>query len=213
MKQNHYYCKYIIYFLNYQRKYIKLFNLFGIMSFYVYFCRKIKYMEVEKMYNDWYELAKKELEKRKKMNNLYTDYILLKYYDTAVPTVIQQENGDYSISLVFDYWNKDENQNLKDDGKLLSQLKEYFDNTPKDVLEKEMKELDYLNEIGPYVITDENEIREQYKEIISPLLKELNDFLNNASEEELKRNWEVLKEWENIGPNALEFVKELEKYV
>lgn len=98
-------------------------------------------------------------------------------------------------------------------GRLLKQLKEYFDNTPKDVLEKEMKELDYLNEIGPYVITDENEIREQNKEFISPLLKELNDFLNNASEEELKRNWEVLKEWENIGPNALEFVKNLEKYV
>lgn len=208
MKQNRYYCKYIIYFLNYQRKYIKLFNLFGIMSFYVYFCRKIKYMEVEKMYNDWYELAKKELEKRKKMNNLYTDYILLKYYDTAVPTVIQQENGDYSISLVFDYWNKDENQNLKDDGKLLSQLKEYFDNTPKDVLDKEMKELDYLNEIGPYVLTYDEDTDET-----SPLIKELTGFLNNASEEELKRNWEVLKEWEHVGPNAAEFVKELEKYV
>ena len=204
MKQNRYYCKYIIYFLNYQRKYIKLFNLFGIMSFYVYFCRKIKYMEVEKMYNDWYELAKKELEKRKKMNNLYTDYILLKYYDTAVPTVIQQENGDYSISLVFDYWNKDENQNLKDDGKLLSQLKEYFDNTPKDVLDKEMKELDYLNEIGPYVLTYDEDTDET-----SPLIKELTGFLNNASEEELKRNWEVLKEWEHVGPNAAEFVKEL----
>lgn len=150
------------------------------------------------------------------MNNLYTDYILLKYYDTAVPTVIQQENGDYSISLVFDYWNKDENQNLKDDGKLLSQLKEYFDNTPKDVLEKEAL-MRILNNswygMGPYVITDENEIREQNKEFISPLLKELNDFLNNASEEELKRNWEDLKEWESIGPNALEFVKKLENYV
>lgn len=183
MKQNRYYCKYIIYFLNYQRKYIKLFNLFGIMSFYVYFCRKIKYMEVEKMYNDWYELAKKELEKRKKMNNLYTDYILLKYYDTAVPTVIQQENGDYSISLVFDYWNKDENQNLKDDGKLLSQLKEYFDNTPKDVLEKEAEEWSYLNEIGPYVLTENEDVNEIY-----PLIKELNDFLNNASEEDFKKN-------------------------
>ena len=98
-------------------------------------------------------------------------------------------------------------------GKLLEQLKEYFDNTPKDVLDKEMEELDYLNEIGPYVITDENEIREQYKEIISPLLKELNNFLNNVSEEDLKRNWEDLKQWENVGPNAAEFVKELEKYV
>lgn len=73
--------------------------------------------------------------------------------------------------------------------------------------------MEYLNEIGPYVITDEDEIRNQNKEIISPLLKELNEFLNNASEEELKRNWEDLKEWEHIGPNAAEFVKELEKYV
>lgn len=98
-------------------------------------------------------------------------------------------------------------------GRLLKQLKEHFDNTPRYVLDKEIEELDYLNEIGPYVITDENEIREQNKEIISPLLKELNDFLNNASEEDLKRNWEDLKEWENVGPNAAEFVKELEKYV
>lgn len=98
-------------------------------------------------------------------------------------------------------------------GKLQEQLEEHFDNTPKDVLEKELEEFDYLNEIGPYVITDENEIREWHKEIISPLLKELNEFLNNASEEELKRNWEDLKEWENVGPNAAEFVKELEKYV
>ena len=98
-------------------------------------------------------------------------------------------------------------------GKLLNQLKEHFDNTPKDVLEKEMEEFDYLNEIGPYVITDENEIREWHKEIISPLLKELNEFLNNASEEELKKNWEVLEQWENVGPNALEFVKSLKNYV
>ena len=96
---------------------------------------------------------------------------------------------------------------------LVEQLEEYFNNTPLDVLEKEMEKWDYLNEIGPCVITDENEIREQHKEIISPLLKELNEFLNNASEEELKRNWENLKEWENVGPNAAEFVKELEKYV
>lgn len=93
-------------------------------------------------------------------------------------------------------------------GKLLEQLKEYFDNTPKDVLDKEMEELEYLNEIGPYVLTDDEDTDET-----SPLIKELTGFLNNASEEELKRNWEVLKEWENIGPNALEFVKELKKYV
>ena len=87
--------------------------------------------------------------------------------------------------------------------KILKQLKEYFDNTPKDVLEKEAEEWSYLNEIGPYVPTDEEDVKEML-----PLIKELNDFLNNASEEELKRNWEVLKEWENVGPNALEFVNE-----
>lgn len=87
--------------------------------------------------------------------------------------------------------------------KLLKQLKEYFDNTPKDVLEKEAEEWSYLNEIGPYVLTDEEDTNG-----MSPLIKELNEFLNNASEEDLNRNWEVLKKWENVGPNALYFVNE-----
>ena len=34
---------------------------------------------------------------------------------------------------------------------LLQQLKEYFDNTPREVIEKEWHELSYLNEIGPTV--------------------------------------------------------------
>lgn len=37
-------------------------------------------------------------------------------------------------------------------GRLLNQLKEYYENTPKEVLEKEAKELEYLNEIGPDVL-------------------------------------------------------------
>lgn len=37
-------------------------------------------------------------------------------------------------------------------GKLLNQLKEYFENTQKEVLEKEAKEWEYLNEIGPDVL-------------------------------------------------------------
>lgn len=37
-------------------------------------------------------------------------------------------------------------------GKLLNQLKDYFENTPKEVLEKEAKEWEYLNEIGPDVL-------------------------------------------------------------
>lgn len=119
----------------------------------------------------------------------------------------------YSDSTEWNYQIESETGCKRRGDSLVEQLQEYFDNTPLDVLEKELDKYDYLNEIGPYVITDENEIREQHKEIISPLLKELNIFLNNASEEELKRNWEDLKEWENVGPNAAEFVKELEKYV
>lgn len=42
MKQNVYYCKDIVYLFNYQRKFIKIFNLFGIIKIYEYFCRKDK---------------------------------------------------------------------------------------------------------------------------------------------------------------------------
>lgn len=44
-------------------------------------------------------------------------------------------------------------------GKLLNQLKEYFENTPKEVLEKEAKELEYLNEIGPDVLEYDKIVR------------------------------------------------------
>jgi tyrosine type site-specific recombinase len=37
-------------------------------------------------------------------------------------------------------------------GKLLNQLQQYFENTPKEVLDKELKEWEYLNEIGPDVL-------------------------------------------------------------
>lgn len=37
-------------------------------------------------------------------------------------------------------------------GDLLDSLKDYFDKTPQDVLEKDFKELAYLNEIGPDAI-------------------------------------------------------------
>lgn len=35
---------------------------------------------------------------------------------------------------------------------MLEGLKNYFNNTPKDILEKEWKEKEYLDEIGPYVM-------------------------------------------------------------
>ncbi|WP_294533153.1 recombinase [uncultured Bacteroides sp.] len=37
-------------------------------------------------------------------------------------------------------------------GNLLDSLKKYFENTPKDVLDNDWKEIEYLNEIGPDVI-------------------------------------------------------------
>lgn len=37
-------------------------------------------------------------------------------------------------------------------GKLLESLRDYFDNTPEDILKKDLEELEYLNEIGPDAI-------------------------------------------------------------
>lgn len=88
---------------------------------------------------------------------------------------------------------------------LVEQLQEYFNNTPLDVLEKELEKYDYLNEIGPYVLTDDEDTEE-----MSPLLIELKDFLENATPEELEENWKQLEKYSKVGPNALEFVKELE---
>lgn len=76
------------------------------------FVEKIKDMEVEKMYNDWCELVKKEKEKRRKIGELYSEYMLLKDSSMSAPTLKQEENGEYTISLVLDYWNKDEIQKL-----------------------------------------------------------------------------------------------------
>lgn len=129
------------------------------------------------------------------------------YFDKTSQSVLDDDTTEWNYLINSEAGCKSKGESL------VEQLQAHFDNTPKDVLDKEMKEFEYLNEIGPYVITDESEIREQCKETISPLLKELNDFLNNASEEELKRNWEDLKEWEHVGPNAAEFVKRLEEYV
>lgn len=69
-------------------------------------------MEVEKMYNDWYELAKKELKKKK---ILLSDCILSKDLRMSEPLDKQQEeNGDLSIKLILDYWI---NNDMKNYGK------------------------------------------------------------------------------------------------
>lgn len=77
------------------------------------FVEKIKDMEVEKMYNDWCEQAKKEIENMGKKNIFLPNGIQLKDVRTSAPTLKQEENGEYTISLVLDYWNKDEIQKLK----------------------------------------------------------------------------------------------------
>ena len=48
-------------------------------------------------------------------------------------------------------WNTKKEPKEINQNPLLQHLKEYFDNTPRDVLEKEWNELSYLNEIGPTV--------------------------------------------------------------
>lgn len=77
------------------------------------FVEKIKDMEVEKMYNDWCEQAKKEIEKIGKKNILLPNGIQLKDVNMSAPTLKQEENGEYTISLVLNYWSEDEIQKLK----------------------------------------------------------------------------------------------------
>lgn len=52
-----------------------------------------------------------------------------------------------------------ETNELRTMGKLLEQLKNYFENTPVEVLEKESAEWDYLNEIGPDVLEYANMVK------------------------------------------------------
>lgn len=77
------------------------------------FAEKIKDMEVYKMYNDWCEQTKKEIEKIGKKNIFLPNGIQLKDVRMSEPLVKQEENGEYSIKIVIDYWNEDEIQKLK----------------------------------------------------------------------------------------------------
>ena len=47
-------------------------------------------------------------------------------------------------------------------GNLFENLKDYFENTPKDVLDNDWKEIKYLNEIGPDVIEYAKFVREKF---------------------------------------------------
>ena len=47
---------------------------------------------------------------------------------------------------------------------ILESLKEYFENTPKEVLENDWSEMKYLNDIGPDAIAYAQFMREQLKQ-------------------------------------------------
>ncbi len=47
-------------------------------------------------------------------------------------------------------------------GDLFESLKDYFENTPKEVLDNDWKEMEYLNEIGPDVIEYAEFVRENF---------------------------------------------------
>ncbi len=65
-------------------------------------------MNVEKMYNDLCEQAKKERENIGK--NILLGNFLLKDVRISEPIIKQQENDENSISLVLDYWIENEIQ-------------------------------------------------------------------------------------------------------
>ena len=47
-------------------------------------------------------------------------------------------------------------------GNLFERLKYYFENTPKDVIDNEWREIEYLNKIGPDVIEYAEFVRENF---------------------------------------------------
>ena len=66
--------------------------------------------------------------------------------------VVTDEVEWYSAKELYEFFNEPyKEETMESKPNLLQQLKEYFDNTPRDVLEKEWNELSYLNEIGPSV--------------------------------------------------------------
>lgn len=47
-------------------------------------------------------------------------------------------------------------------GNLFESLKDYFENIPKEILDNDWKEMEYLNEIGPDVIEYAKFVKEQF---------------------------------------------------
>lgn len=49
-------------------------------------------------------------------------------------------------------------------GKLLDELKEYFENTPQEVLDKDFEKMAYLNDIGPDAIEYAETVKKHFAE-------------------------------------------------
>ena len=43
------------------------------------------------------------------------------------------------------------------------------------------------------------------------LVNSLQKYLDNTSQEQLDKNWEKLKEWENVGPSVEEYINYLKE--
>lgn len=52
-------------------------------------------------------------------------------------------------------------------GKLFESLKDYFEKTPKEILDNDWKEIEYLNEIGPDVIEYAEYVKELFGSDVS----------------------------------------------
>ena len=63
-------------------------------------------------------------------------------------------------------------------GNLFENLKQYFENTPKDILEQDWREIEYLNEIGPDVIEYAEYVKEQFGIDIPYLSSKMGNKLN-----------------------------------
>lgn len=87
-----------------------------------------------------------EYESDVRISNMHWDGYDVQY------EVVTDEVEWYSAKELYKFFNEPyKEETMESKPNLLQQLKEYFDNTPRDVLEKEWNELSYLNKIGPTI--------------------------------------------------------------
>ena len=75
-------------------------------------------------------------------------------------------------------------------GNLFESLKNYFENTPKEVLDNDWKEIKYLNEIGPDVIEYAKFVKEQFGIAVS---------YSNSEQKNEKHRYDVSVDSRNNG--------------